>query len=75
MFRVLSDFADLQDSNHVYRIGDVYPHDGYTPTEERVEELSTDKNRLHIPLIKIVEEPKAEEQTKQEKPKRKRAQK
>lgn len=70
MFRVLSDFADLQDSNHVYRIGDVYPHDGYTPTEERVEELSTDKNRLHIPLIELVEE-----QPEQEKPKRKRAQK
>lgn len=60
---VLSEFADLQDGKHVYGIGDVYPLEGYTPTAERVDELSTGKNLLHKPLIQKVEEaPEAEEQ-------------
>ena len=67
MFRVLSDFADIQDSNHVYRVGDEYPREGYSPSDERVEELSTNVNRLHIPLIGKIET--------EEKPKRKRARK
>ena len=29
MFRVLSEFADIQDSNHVYSVGDEYPRKGY----------------------------------------------
>lgn len=54
MFRVLSVFADLQDSNHIYNEGDVYPRVGYTPSDVRLEELSTNKNRLHKPLIEAV---------------------
>lgn len=67
MFRVLSEFADIQDSNHVYRVGDEYPRKGYSPSDERVEELSTNINRLHIPLIGKIET--------EEKPKRKRVRK
>lgn len=60
---VLSEFADLQDGNHIYRVGDEYPLKGYSPTDERVDELSTGKNLLHKPLIQKVEEaPEAEEQ-------------
>ena len=54
-YTVLSEFADLQDEKHVYGIGDVYPREGYTPTAERVDELSTGKNLLHKPLIQKVE--------------------
>ena len=74
-YKVLSEFADLQDGNHIYRVGDVYPREGYTPKDERVDELSTGKNLLHKPLIQllavqepetvveeVVETPEAEEQ-------------
>ena len=54
MYKVLSEFADLQDGNHIYRVGDVYPREGYTPKDERVDELSTGKNLLHKPLIQLV---------------------
>lgn len=82
-YTVLSEFADLHDGNHIYRIGDVYPREGYTPKDERVDELCTGKNLLHKPLIQKVEEaPEAEEQTEEvaeevveEQPKRKRGKK
>ena len=89
MYTVLSEFADLQDGNHIYRVGDEYPRKGYSPTDERVTELSTGKNLLHKPLIQriavveesetVVEEPVtvAEEvvQEAEEQPKRKRGRK
>ena len=53
---VLSEFADLQDEKHVYGIGDEYPREGYSPSAERVDELSTGKNLLQKPLIQKVEE-------------------
>ena len=56
----LSEFADLQDSNYIYKAGDAYPRDGYAPSAERIEELSTAKNRLHKPLIQAVPEPAPE---------------
>lgn len=78
MYTVLSEFADLQDGNHIYRVGDEYPRKGYSPTDERVDELSTGKNLLHKPLIQlvvvqepetvveeVVETPEAEEQPKE----------
>lgn len=81
-YTVLSEFADLQDEKHVYGIGDVYPREGYTPTAERVDELSTGKNLLHKALIQKVEEVvEVKEQTEEvmeeaeEKPKRKRGKK
>lgn len=57
MYKVLSTFADLQDSNHLYNVGDVYPRAGYTPSDGRLEELSTVNNRLRKPLIEKIEEP------------------
>ena len=80
MFVVLSEFADLQDDKHVYGIGDVYPREGYTPTAERVDELSTGKNILQKPLIQKVEEPEPQKVEKEpveaeEQPKKKRARK
>ena len=32
-------FRDLQDNEYVYQIGDVYPREGYEPSEERVVEV------------------------------------
>jgi hypothetical protein len=81
---VLSEFADLQDEKHVYGIGDEYPRKGYSPSAERVDELSTWKNLLHKPLIQKVEEVEEPEKVEEveteaveevEEPKRKRGRK
>ena len=44
-------FEDLQDNGHKYNLGDTYPRDGYNPTPERIDELSTEKNKRGVPLI------------------------
>lgn len=78
MYRVLEYFTDLQDNNYPYNVGDTYPHEGYEPTEERINELSGTGNVRHRPLIEAIEEAvntaeeadKAEPETEPEKPKR-----
>ncbi len=50
-YSVIRHFTDLLDGNRKYKEGDIYPRDGYEPTAERIEELSTDKNKLKTPLI------------------------
>lgn len=54
MFLVSKGFIDLQDGNHDYEIGDVYPREGYEPDEMRIAELASDKNMQGTPLIKEV---------------------
>lgn len=44
-------FTDLQDNEYAYKAGDVYPRKGHTPSPERIEELSTDKNVRKRPVI------------------------
>lgn len=53
MCKVIKKFTDLQDGNHVYNVGDTYPREGYTPSEERIAELAGDKNKQGTPLIEI----------------------
>lgn len=53
MCKVIKKFTDLQDGNHVYNVGDVYPREGYTPSEERIAELAGDKNKQGTPLIEV----------------------
>ena len=60
MYRVIEYFEDLQDGGRSYNVGDVFPHGNKTVTDERLAELSSNKNRRRIPLIKMVDEPKAE---------------
>lgn len=50
-YSVIRHFTDLLDGNRKYKEGDIYPRDGYEPTAERIEELSTDKNKLKTSLI------------------------
>ena len=57
MFKVISEFADLQDCNHIYSKGDEYPRKGYSPSADRVDSLLTGKNLLQRPLIQKVEDP------------------
>lgn len=56
MYRVIKFFTDLQDNNHAYKVGDIFPHDGMKVSEIRLKELSTDANRRHMPLIEKVED-------------------
>lgn len=54
MYKVISRFTDLQDSDYAYHEGDTYPRDGLEVTEDRLRELSTDRNRQGKPLIEKV---------------------
>jgi hypothetical protein len=58
MYRVIKYFTDLQDNNHEYDVGDIYPHNKKKVSASRIKELATDKNGRGIPLIEKVEEPK-----------------
>lgn len=80
---VVKHFTDLQDHGYKYAEGDTYPREGYEPSDERIEMLSTVMNRQRTVLIEAVPEviPKTEsaetveesavEETAEEKPKRK----
>lgn len=51
MYKVIKMFADLQDGNHVYNVGDEYPRKGVTVTDERIAELAGSNNKQGTPLI------------------------
>lgn len=57
MSRVVTAFADLQDDGHIYNVGDEYPRAGVTVSEERLEELASNRNRRGVALI-VDENPK-----------------
>lgn len=50
-YKVIHYFEDLQDFNHPYKVGDVFPRLGMKVSEKRILELSTNKNRQGKPLI------------------------
>lgn len=54
--KVIKYFTDLQDNNHEYNEGDVFPREGKEVSEERLAELSTKNNRQGVPLIERVQE-------------------
>jgi hypothetical protein len=61
MYKVIKNFIDLQDANHEYRAGDVFPRSNLKVSAERLKELSTERNRRNQPLIKeIPDEVKSE---------------
>lgn len=51
MYRVICFFTDLHDANHPYHVGDIFPRDGTTVTEDRLLELAGSNNRQGKPLI------------------------
>lgn len=57
-YKVIKFFTDLQDNDHPYSVGDIFPRSGMTVTEARLKELSGSDNRQGVPLIKAVEEKK-----------------
>ena len=54
MYKVIKYFTDLTDSNFPYNVGDVFPRDGLTVTEERLAELAGKDNKQGEPLIKYI---------------------
>lgn len=67
MYKVIKRFRDLQDNNHAYSVGDTFPHNGVEVDAERIAELTSDKNRLGVPLIEeIAEKPKRTRKKKDE---------
>lgn len=58
---VIKDFKDLQDRQHIYRVGDTYPRKGYKPSKKRIEELLGNENRIGEPLIAEVDEEEGDE--------------
>jgi hypothetical protein len=58
MYKVIRYFTDLQDNNHAYNVGDVFPHEkcGYPVSEKRLAELASRNNLQRTPLIRYVEE-------------------
>ena len=67
MYRVIKSFTDLQDNNYAYYVGDTFPRNGVEVDAERVAELTSDKNRLGVPLIEeVAEKPKRTRKKKSE---------
>lgn len=51
MYRVIEDFADLQDHEYIYHAGDEFPRFGVSVSDERIAELSSWSNKIGRPLI------------------------
>lgn len=58
MYKVIINFSDLQDNNHSYNVGDTYPREGLTPSEERIAELTGTNNKRGVALIEKAAESK-----------------
>ena len=57
-YKVIHYFTDLQDFNHPYKVGDTFPRLGLKVSNERLEELASNKNKQGKPLIEKAEEVK-----------------
>lgn len=67
MYKTIQQFRDLTDG-HLYQEGDVFPHNGREIPADRLEALSSDKNRAGRALIVWVSEEKPVLETAPQKP-------
>lgn len=58
MYRVKVYFTDLQDNGRPYHPGDVFPRDGFSVSESRLKELSSENNKRRMPMIEYVPDEK-----------------
>lgn len=49
-------WKDLEDNNYIYKKGDIYPREGLKVSNKRLKELSSNKNKIGVALIKKVDE-------------------
>lgn len=54
MYKVVSDFRDAKNDNHLYRVGDEYPVAGCKTSKSRIEELAKGKNKFGKVFIEEV---------------------
>ena len=57
-YKVIHRFTDLQDFNHLYNVGDVFPRVGMKVSQSRIDELASSKNKLKTPLIELEKDKK-----------------
>ena len=67
VYKVIKSFTDIQDKNHAYEVGDVFPHDGRVVSPERLRALTTNANRRGTPLIAVSGNAKAVKEDEEEK--------
>lgn len=65
MYKVIKDFTDLQDSNHVYLAGDEFPRKGTKVSNARLLELSTATNKRGEALIELVQSDRPQKEAKE----------
>lgn len=54
---IYDEFYDMKDkTKHVYKKGDIFPFDNRKISQKRIEELSTENNKIGIPLIEEIKE-------------------
>jgi hypothetical protein len=52
---VVKTFRDLQDADHIYRVGDKYPRSGKAK-KARLDELTGSENKIGVAVIQKVKE-------------------
>ena len=67
MYKVIKFFTDLQDNNHPYNEGDVFPRSGLKVSETRIAELMSSNNKRGEQLITAVGEKKLAKKTAEKK--------
>lgn len=55
-YSVIRAFFDVQDGEYGYHVGDVFPREGYAPSQERLDSLLSANNAGHQPFIVEVDE-------------------
>ena len=60
-YKVIHRFTDLQDFNHLYNAGDVFPRIGTKVSQSRIDELASSKNKLKTPLIELEKDKKIDD--------------
>lgn len=53
MYEVIKYFTDLQDFNHPYNVGDVFPRTGLVVSDARCKELASANNKQGEALIRL----------------------
>jgi hypothetical protein len=68
MYRTVIEFADLQDHEYIYRVGDEFPRRGFSVSKERIHELASSANRRNVALIEEVPDEQPEQEQEPEQP-------
>lgn len=68
MYIVIKEFVDLENNEHRYKAGDVFPFDNKKVSQERIINLATSLNNLGAPLITFIEDEVKKTTTRKSKP-------